>query len=134
VGGGEWGVGSGSGTRDLDSLCATLVANVIASGGDIVSAHAMFLFDAALQTDDDSVIARAVEHLSNVAASPSPTPHLPPPTPVYSLARDYASCFKSYAVANRLRARFPNAGFDGMLAAVHHNLDTAPSFEGMAFA
>ena len=133
LGGGEWGVGSGSG--DLDSLCSGLVANVMANGGDIVSAHALFLFDAALQTNDDSVIARVAVHLSAIASAPTPTPHTPPPAPApYSFARDYGSCLKAHAVAKRLRLRFPNADFDGMLVAVHKNLETSPSFEGMAFA
>src|SRR3954453_14615044 len=65
VGSGEWGVGSGN--YDIDSLCVALVGNVI----DIVSAHALFLFDAALQTNDDAVIARVANHLSGIN---SPTP------------------------------------------------------------
>jgi hypothetical protein len=133
-GGGEWGVGSGS-SRDLDSLCTALVSNVIAEGGDIVSAHAMFLFDAALQTADDAVIRRVCNHLSDLTPAPTLDSRLPTPdATVYPFAKDYGSCFKAHAVANRLRQRFPDAGFDGMLAAVQHNLETAPSFEGMAFA
>ncbi|MEA2339633.1 MAG: hypothetical protein QOE82_3640, partial [Thermoanaerobaculia bacterium] len=59
----------------------------------------------------------------------------PPPTPsVYPFARDYGACLKAHAVAARLRPRFPNADFDGMLAAVHRNLETAPSSEEMTFA
>jgi hypothetical protein len=115
---------------DLDSLCAALVANVI----DIVSAHALFLFDAALQTNDDSVIARVAAHLADIASTPTPTSHTRPTPPIYSFARDYGACLKAHAVAKRLRLRFPNADFDGMLVAVHKNLDTSPSFEGMAFA
>ncbi|HEX7678133.1 MAG TPA: hypothetical protein VF713_08425 [Thermoanaerobaculia bacterium] len=134
-GGRESRVGGRSRTRDLNSLCAALLANVIENGGDIVSAHELFLFDASLQTGDDSVVDRVVEHLSNV--SPAPTPDPRPPTPetlIYRLARDYGACLKAHAVANRLHSRFPNVDFGDMLAAVHHNLDTAPSFEGMSFA
>ncbi len=133
--GGRSGGGGRSTTPDLDSLCASLVTNVIASGGDIVSAHKLFLFDAALQTSDDTIIRRVCDHLGDI--DPSPTPALRPPAPeipIDRLARDYGACLKAHAVANRLRSRFPDADFDGMLAAVHHNLDTAPSFEGMAFA
>ena len=129
---------SGAGSRrgdELDSLCSALIANVIAGEGDIVSAHAMFLFDAALQTNDDAVIRRASAYLSTVA-SDSPQHrqeclcHIEP----YAFARDYGACLKAHAVAKRLRSRFPNADFDGMLAAVHHNLETSPSLEGMTFA
>src|SRR5436305_2021981 len=67
VGCGELGVGSGS--EDLHAFCAALAANVVANDGDIVSAHAIFLFDAALQTKDDAVIARVAGYLSNVNGS-----------------------------------------------------------------
>jgi hypothetical protein len=134
VGSGELGVGSGS-KSDLDSLCGALIANVIANEGDIVSAHAMFLFDAALQTNDDVVIRRAAAYLSTNAPDSQPHRqeclcHIEP----YPFARDYGACLKAHAIAKRLRSRFQNADFDGMLAAVHHNLDTAPSLEGMTFA
>jgi len=123
------------GRSDLESICTSLVAGVIANRGDIVSAHALFLFDAALQTGDGLVIQRVCSHLGDT--KPAPTPDSPPPTPappVYSFARDYGTCLKAHAVAKRLRLRFPNADFDGMLVAVHKNLETSPSFEGMAFA
>jgi hypothetical protein len=126
VGSGELGVGSGS--FDLDSLCNALVANV----SDIVSAHALFLFDAALQTKDDAVIARVASHLSGIN---SPTPDARPQAlevPVYSFARDYGACLKAHAIAKRLRTRFPNADFHGMLAVMHRNREK--SSEEMTFA
>jgi len=127
VGGRESGVGSGRAV-DVDSL----VANVIANDGDIVSAHALFLYDAALQTNDDAVIARVANHLSGIN---SPTPDTRSPTPevsIYPFARDYGACLKAHAIAKRLRPRFPNADFDGMLAAMHRNLEK--SSEEMTFA
>lgn len=131
VGGGESGVGSGS--VELESLCTALVANVIANDGDIVSAHALFLFDAALQTNDDAVIARAGSYLSTMNASPTPdTRHPTPQLETYPFARDYGACLKAHAIAKRLRSRFPNADFDGMLAAVHRNREK--SSEEMTFA
>ncbi|HEV7428123.1 MAG TPA: hypothetical protein VGQ46_17335 [Thermoanaerobaculia bacterium] len=130
VGSGELGVGSGSG--DLESLCRALVANVIANDGDIVSAHAMFLFDAALQTNDDSVVARVAGYLSNVNASPTDDTQPAPAARVYAFGRDYGACMKAHAIAKRLRPRFPNADFDSMLAAMHRNLEA--SKEEMTFA
>jgi len=126
VGGGESGVGSGS--VDVDSL----VANVIANDGDIVSAHALFLFDAALQTNDDAVIARVSAHLNTVKAPTPDTRHPTPELTVYPFARDYGACLKAHAIAKRLRSRFPNADFDGMLAAMHRNREK--SSEEMTFA
>ena len=135
VGSGARGAWGGSETPDLDSLCYALVANVVANGGEIISAHALFLFDAALQTGDDDVIRRVANHLSDVTVPSAPTPHTHPPTPeVYEFARDYGACLKAHAVAKRLRPRFPSVDFDSMLAAAHQNLDTAPSFEEMTFA
>ena len=130
VGRGELEVRSGS--VDLDSLCVALAANVIANDGDIVSAHAIFLFDVALQTNDDAVIARVANHLCEINA---PTPDTQQPAPklsVYPFARDYGACLKAQAIAKRLRARFPNADFGGMLAAMHRNLEK--SSEEMTFA
>ncbi|MGA8810639.1 MAG: hypothetical protein WB973_22425 [Thermoanaerobaculia bacterium] len=127
VGSGELGVGSGTAV-DVDSL----VANVIANDGDIVSAHALFLFDAAQQTNDDAVIARVANHLSGINASTPDTRHPAPAVSVYAFARDYGACLKAHAIAKRLRSRFPNADFDGMLAAMHRNLEK--SLEEMTFA
>jgi len=133
-GGRESGVGSRS-EVDAETLCRDLIDNVIASDGDIISAHALFLFDAVLQTGDAAVISRANSHLSSIKAAPTPDTRHPTPGPTpYNFARDYGACLKAHAVAKRLRARFPNADFDGMLAAVHRNLDAAPPSEEMAFA
>jgi hypothetical protein len=123
----------GSGTFDLGSLCSALVANVIANDGDIVSAHALFLFDAALQTNDDAVIARVTDHLSKIGSDSQPHRqeclcHIP----VYPFARDYGACLKAHAIAKRLRPRYPDADFDGMLAAMHRNRER--SSEEMTFA
>ncbi|HEX3577469.1 MAG TPA: hypothetical protein VHY33_02800 [Thermoanaerobaculia bacterium] len=130
VGGGESGVGGRS--LDLDPLCNALVANVVANDGDIVSAHALFLFDAALQTNDDAVIARVSGYLRTVNAPATDNRQPAPEIPVYPFARDYGACLKAHAIAKRLRPRFPNADFDGMLAAMHRNLEK--SSEEMTFA
>jgi hypothetical protein len=130
----ESGVGGRSGV-DIENLCRDLIDNVIASDGDIISAHALFLFDAALQTGDDAVINRANAHLSSINSAATPDTRRPAPQPTpYTFARDYGACLKAHAVAKRLRTRFPNVDFDGMLAAVRRNLDAAPPFEEMAFA
>jgi hypothetical protein len=120
---------------DAENLCRDLAANVIASDGDIISAHGLFLFDAALQTGDDAVITRANAHLSSIKPAPTPdTRHAAPQPRPYALFRDYGACLKAHAVAKRLRSRFSNADFDGMLAAVHRNLDATPQSEEMTFA
>src|SRR5216684_6461997 len=63
------GRGSGVGGRsefDVDFVCRAVINDVIANGGDVISAHALFLFDAALQTADDAVIRRVCNHLSDL--------------------------------------------------------------------
>jgi len=126
---------AGGRNTDLESLCAALVSKIIANGGDIISTHTIFLFDAALQTGDELVIARVAEQLSHIEPAKSPTTDARRPAPEpYSFARDYGSCLKAHAVAKRLRPRFPNVDFDPMLVAVQHNLETAPSSEEMTFA
>jgi hypothetical protein len=127
VGGRESGVGSGRAV-DVDSL----VANVIANDGEIVSAHALFLFDSALQTNDDAVIARVANHVSGINSPAPDTRHPAPAVSVYPFARDYGACLKAHAIAKRLRPRFPNADFGSMLAAMHRNLEK--SSEEMTFA
>ncbi|HSY49526.1 MAG TPA: hypothetical protein VLC46_11990, partial [Thermoanaerobaculia bacterium] len=74
----ESGVG-GRSEFDLDFSCSAVVSNVIANGGDVISAHSLFLFDAALQTADDAVIRRVCNHLSDLTPTPTPDPR--PPTP-----------------------------------------------------
>ena len=92
-----------------------VVANMIATRGEMESAHAVFHYDA-----------------QRVAAGFSPptgglktaATH---PFPVYRLARDYGAYLKSFSVAQRL-------GDDRIIAAAKYNLDHAPSFEEFSFA
>jgi hypothetical protein len=116
---------------ETQPLCKRLVDNMVASGGDIVSAHAVFLLDAALETKDEHVIRRVRDYLSGGPA-PSPasaaegggTPLTPTP---YRLARDYGAYLKSFAVARRLGDR-------RIIDAAKYNLDHAPSFEEFSLA
>ncbi|HEY6843020.1 MAG TPA: hypothetical protein VI391_02555 [Thermoanaerobaculia bacterium] len=96
---------------------ADVVEAMIANRGDIESAHAVFYYDAALQT--------RVEH-------PSPGPAAPAERPVrgiepYRLARDCGAYLKSFAVAKRL-------GDARIVDAAKYNLDHAPSLEDFSFA
>jgi hypothetical protein len=117
---------------DSETLLDRLIANM-----DVVSAHQVFLLDAALQTEDEAVIRRVRDYLSFSGGPPS----LAPPAaegrgaPLsYSLARDYGGLLKAHAVAKRLGPRFPGIDFDRMIAAAAYNLEHAPSFEEYSFA
>ena len=99
--------------RDLDRL----IRRCLAEKGSLESAHAVFLFDAALDDGEGPPPARG---------------HAPPP--VYRLGRDLGAALKAHAVGKRLRARFPQADVDGFVAAVHHNLEHGPSLEDWSFA
>jgi hypothetical protein len=107
-----------------------VVADMVANRGDIESAHAVFLLDAALETGDAEVIRR----LRSAAASRrlqggAEAPHSKglPTLPIYRLARDYGAYLKSFSVASRL-------GDDRIIAAAKYNLDHAPSFEEFSLA
>ncbi len=98
--------------RDLDGL----IARCVAENGSLESAHAVFLFDAALGDGEGAAVR------GNAAP------------PVYRLGRDLGAALKAHAVSKRLRARFPQADVDGFVAAVHHNLEHGPSLEDWSFA
>lgn len=121
---------------DAETLMAQLVDSMVAQRGDIVSAHAIFLLDAALQTEDATVIRRVRDYLSVYGPASAAQTHdrLTPALTPYTLARDYGAYLKAHAVAKRLRTRFPQVNFDGMLAAAAYNLEHAPSFEEFSFA
>lgn len=124
---------------DAETLLARMIDNFVAQKGDIVSAHAIFLLDAALQTDDDLIMRRVRDYLSEMyGTNPSDRVHAvrraePLLTP-YALARDYGAYLEMHALARRLRARFPDLHFDAMLDAAAYNLEHAPSFEEFPFA
>jgi hypothetical protein len=122
---------------ETQPLLERLIDNLEANDGDIVSAHAIFLLDAALSTEDDSVMHRVRDYLSGVEAGLSRPDRLKPvPTPLqpYRLGRDCGALLKMHAVARRLRERFPQIQTDRMVAAAQYNLEHAPSFEEFSFA
>jgi hypothetical protein len=125
---------------DTEPLFERLIDHLDANGGDIISAHAIFLLAAALQAGDERVLARVRDYLSGVAAGfgrpdgPDRLKPVPTQLPIYRLARDYGALLEMHAVARRLRALFPGLNTDRMLAAAQYNLDHAPSFEEFSFA
>jgi hypothetical protein len=122
---------------DAETLMIHLIENLVAQKGDIVSAHAIFLLDAALETQDARVILRVRDYLSNLVEDSRPRLSGQPGAAVlhhYAFARDYGAYLKMHAVAKRMRVRFPSLDYDGMLAAAAYNLEHAPSFEEFSFA
>lgn len=124
------------GALDAEALFARLIDAMIANEGDIVSAHRIFLLDAALQTEDEDVIRRARDYLTNTseAAVPVASGRLKPVLHPYSLARDYGAYLKTHAVATRLEKQFPDLNTGAMVAAAAYNLEHASSFEDLPFA
>lgn len=121
---------------DAKTLATQLIDRFVADEGDIVSAHALFLLDAALATEDDATILRVRDYLSSLCSDGRPRPPASEASanpPIYPLARDYAECLKIHALAKRLRARWPELPLDGMLAAARLNLERS-HFEGMSYA
>lgn len=125
---------------DAETLLTRLIDAMIEQQGEIVSAHAIFLLDAALQTEDADVIRRVRDYLTEYGPVDGPASAGQHPgrlkavlTP-YTLARDYGALLEAHAVAKRLRTRFPHLDVDGMIAAAEYNLEHAPSFEEFSFA
>lgn len=115
---------------ETEPLRKRLVDNMVASGGDIVSAHAVFLLDAALETKDEQVIRRVRDYLTSSVEDSGPPLSGQPGAAVlhpYRLARDYGAYLKSFAVTRRLGDR-------RIIAAAKYNLDHAPSFEEFSLA
>ena len=123
---------------DTEPLLERLIDQLYANGGDIISAHAIFLLDAALQAGDERVLVRVRDYLSGAAGFSPPNRPIgglkAAAPPIYRFARDYGALLEMHAVAKRLRALFPALNTDRMLAAAQYNLDHAPSFEEFSFA
>jgi hypothetical protein len=122
---------------DTETLFAHLIDAMVEQQGDVVSAHAIFLLDAALQTDNEVVIRRVRDYLSSIvdhreSHSALSTQHSALVS--YPFARDYGALLKCHAIAKRLRPRFPKLAFDAMIAAAAYNLEHAPASEEFSFA
>jgi hypothetical protein len=103
-----------------------LADNMVANRGDIESAHAVFLYDAALETGQEK---RVGDYLAQVV-KPSPAGLSTQDSglaPVYSYARDCASYLKAHAVAQR-------RGIARIIPAAWDNLQHGPSLEAFSFA
>jgi hypothetical protein len=98
-----------------------LLARYAAERGSVLAAQALFSLEAALEASE--------------IIGPSPATPLsvsPDETPIYPLARDYASCLRMHALAKRMRARFPGMDTARALAAARENLASGPSFADWA--
>ena len=100
-----------------------VVEQMVANRGDIESAHAVFLYDAALQTGDGEIVQRVGAGFSPPSGLKAAATHFQP----YRLARDYGAYLKSFAVAKRL-------GDNRIIDAAKYNLAHAESFEDFSFA
>ena len=100
-----------------------VVEQMVANRGDIESAHAVFLYDAALQTGDEEIMKRVGAGFSPPSGLKAAATHFQP----YRLARDYGAYLKSFAVAKRL-------GDNRIIDAAKYNLAHAESFEDFSFA
>jgi len=118
------------GALDQNSLRDRLVAQMVADEGSLESAHAVFLFDTAMQAPA-FVRPRVFDYLtSTVRTEPiqsggSAAALLD--VPVYRLARDLGQCLIAHAAARRLDA-------PAIIGAAHYNLEHAPSLEEWSFA
>lgn len=116
---------------DVDTLLSQLVDDTVCDQGSMVSAHAVFLLDAALQTGDERVILRVRDYLTTMTNPMKPECELGTASaeiPIYRFARDCGAAFKARAVAKRLKLdpRF--------VAAVEWNREHGANLEEFSFA
>ena len=108
---------------------AQLVDNMAANRGDIESAHAVFLYDAALQRGLEKRVGDFLASSAQRAASGNhsalSTQHSA--LPIYGYAKDLGAYLKAHAVAQRL-------GDERIIAAAWENLQHGPSLEAFSFA
>ena len=123
---------------DAIALLRKLIARCVEEAGSLESSHAVFLFDAAL---DCGALDRVAGFLARNCQEPAPSRadssaarSATPSCLSYNLGRDLGACLKANAVAKRLRSRFPQTPLDDFVAAVHANLENAPSLEEWSFA
>lgn len=126
---------------EAEPLLERLLACAESEKGSLPSTHAIFLLDAGLEAseiaNEAAISLRVRDYLTGSTTECAPSDALPPApaeVPIYRLARDYGQFLKSYAVAKRLRRRFPKSGMERFLAATQHNLFQGPSFEEFSFA
>ena len=100
-----------------------VVDRMIASRGDIEAAHAVFVYDAALETGDEEILKRVGAGLS----PPSGGLKAAATQPVYRLARDCGAYLKSLVIARRF-------GDPRIADAAKYNLEHAASLEDFSFA
>lgn len=102
-----------------------LVDHMVANRGDVESAHAVFLYDAALQRGLEKRVGDSLWRADNPVCPKTDAIVCPPP--IYDYARDLGAYLKSHSVAQRLRD-------DRIIAAAWENLQHGPSFEAFSFA
>jgi hypothetical protein len=102
-----------------------LADNMVANGGDIESAHAVFLYDAALDTGQEKRVADYLAGIVKPQHSALGTQHSA--LPIYGYARDCGAYLKSHAIARR-------RGIERIIPAAWHNLEHGPSLEAFSFA
>lgn len=124
---------------DPGSLAARLIDDLVCEKGSVVAAHAVFLLDAALGAEPYAprVGTRVRDYLTNYTNEmPCVDEVGPPPAEiaVYRLARDCGELLKSFAVARRLRERFPDLDTARITAAARYNLEHGVNFEEFSFA
>jgi hypothetical protein len=105
-----------------------LADNMLANRGDIESAHAVFLYDAAMETGQEK---RVGDYLAQLPVASCQLPDRQPATgnwqPIYRYARDCGAYLKSHAIARR-------RGIKRIIPAAWDNLEHGPSLEAFSFA
>lgn len=106
---------------DASELLRRLIDNAVAEKGSLESMHAVFLYDAAKETNVFPLVCDYLDSLP-VRAPSAELPRAGDP-PVYRLARDYGQCLKAFTIPD-----------ERLHAAAMCNLKDGPSFAEWSFA
>ena len=106
-----------------------LADNMVANRGDIESAHAVFLYDAAMEAGRERRVGDWLSALTRPSATLSRNAGegRGEGLPIYRYARDCGSYLKSHAIARR-------RGIERIIPAAWDNLEHGPSLEAFSFA
>jgi len=125
---------------DRQVLLERLVANLVAARGSLEAAHAIHLFDSALEAErlgaSAEAVARALGAVSIQGDGVASEGEVLCQTrlPIYSYARDLAAYLEAFAIAKRIEMRFGAAVAHRIRAAACQNLEHGDELNDWSFA
>ncbi len=129
-------------SHDIELIARSALEACVREGGDAISFHQIAMLDAGLEAASFAPESHALSRVVHaIHKETNEAPLAAPPVtitelelPVYRLSRDYGEYLKSFAIAGRMKKRFPSMDWNQLCAAAKRNLDSGLSFEEWSFA